>query len=236
MFEEEASVSPEQLPTIISFERWIEHVFDHPILDPQWWWRHDSYSEFWNEQSDSALTLSYLTRLFRDSNILADRYSRAQIDQGFNYLVSNSCSNHMFVLTNRELPLADRTSCILAIGDLYRDLFSKVYGNDIAHGSHGGGSEPNYACYMWWDMIPLYGGMDHPDLEAINDAVLTMFEGVLKLRSEACLESVLHGLGHWQMYCPREVDEIVGRFIRSRSDLSDSLRGYAELARVGHVQ
>ncbi len=225
----------EPLPADISYERWVEHVFDHPILDPQWWWRDDSHYEFWDEDADSVRTLSYLTRLFRNSGILADHYSRAQIDQGFNYLVSNSCSSYMYVLTNEELPIADRTTCISAIGDVYRDLFSKVYGNDIAHGSHGGGMEPNFICYMWWDIIPLYGGMELPDINAINSAVLQTFEHTLDLKSEACLESVLHGLGHWQMYCPLEVGRIVGRFLKGRSDISNALRRYAELARIGQV-
>jgi hypothetical protein len=88
---------------------------------------------------------------------------------------------------------------------------------------------------MWWDIIPIYGGMEHTDRDRINEAVLNVFEQVLKLRSESCLESVLHGLGHWHDYVPERTEPIVRRFL-GRTDLSPELRSYAELAATGSVQ
>jgi hypothetical protein len=88
---------------------------------------------------------------------------------------------------------------------------------------------------MWWDVIPLYGGMGHCDQEQINTAVLNIFEQVLKLKAESCLESVLHGLGHWHLYVPDRTESIVRRFL-ARTDISPELRNYAELAAVGGVQ
>jgi len=89
---------------------------------------------------------------------------------------------------------------------------------------------------MWWDAICLYGGMDHPDRDRINDAVLSVMEQTLTLKEEACLESALHGLGHWGQYTPEHVHQIIERFLVERFDISDRLRAYALQAMRGMVQ
>ena len=88
---------------------------------------------------------------------------------------------------------------------------------------------------MWWDVIPLYGGTEHPDRDRINAAVLHVFAETLKLKSEACLESVLHGLGHWRQYLPEQTEPMVRRFLATRQEISEALRRYAEKAAVGTV-
>jgi hypothetical protein len=225
------------LPDDISYEEWVRFVFDHPILDPSWWWQdpESGYRQEWNTEADRTRTLSYITRLFENPEGLIGRYSRAQIDQGLSYLVNNCCLSHMFVLSNAKLPWADRRRCFDGMIPLYTKLMAPIYGDDLGHNQYGPADRPSFACYMWWDVIPIYGGMEHTDRDRINDAVLNVFQQVLKLRSEACLESVLHGLGHWQHYVPQRTEPIVRRFL-GRTDLSPELRRYAELAATGSVQ
>jgi hypothetical protein len=225
-------------PDDVSFEAWVSHVFDHPVLDPQWWWQVSASArpQSWDEGADPARTLSYLTRLFRAPQILIPRFTRAQINQGLTYLFDPSCSDHMHVLAVASLPWPDRRACIESMTTLYADLIAPVYGDDLGHTEARSDPErPTYACYMLWDVISLYGGMDHADGPRINDAVLALFERVLKLRAESCLESVLHGLGHWHLYVPDRTEPIVRRFL-SRTDISPALRHYAEQAATGMVQ
>lgn len=227
-----------RLPNDIPFEDWITHIFDHPILDPQWWWQDpdSGFLQTWDEHANPARTLSYLARLFRDSGQLVSRFTRPHIDQGLAYIFSGSCSNHMHVLTATSLPWEDRRDCIDAMASLYSDLFAPVYGHDLGHTETSSDPDrPTFACYMLWDVISVYGGMDHADGPRINDAVLALFERVLKLRAESCLESVLHGLGHWHLYVPDRTEPIVRRFL-SRTDISPALRHYAEQAATGMVQ
>lgn len=228
-----------RLPDDISYEQWVEFVFDHPVLNPQWWWQEpeSGYLQEWNESADTARTLMFLTKLFEEPQGLISRFTRAQIDQGLNLLVSNACSNHMFALIDAKLPWADRCKCFDAMIPLYTKLMARVYENDLGHTQHAPSDpqRPTFACYMWWDVIPLYGDMDHSDRDRINDAVLHVFEQVLKLKAESCLESVLHGLGHWALYIPERTEPIVKRFLH-RTDISPALRRYAELAAVGGVQ
>jgi hypothetical protein len=228
-----------RLPDDLPYEEWVRFVFDHPVLDPHWWWQapESGYFQEWNESADTARTLSYVTQLFQSPEGLIERFNRRQIDQGINFLVSSSCSNHMCVLSDAKLPWADRRRCFDAMVPLYVKLMAPVYQDDLSHNEPGPGDpeRPTFGCYMWWDVIPLYGGMDHCDRDRINDAVLHVFGEVLKLKAESCLESVLHGLGHWQHYLPERTEPIVQRFL-SRTDISAQLRGYAERAAAGRVQ
>lgn len=226
-----------RLPDEIPFERWVQHVFDHPIVEPQWHFHDgDEFSEDWDSQANPARTLEFLTRLFRAPAFLIGTYTRAQIDQGLSYIVDSSCSNHMFAISDESLPLDDRCACILATSTLYSDLMVAVYGNDLGHlqRDKGDPDRPNFACYMWWDVIPLHGGLEYRD--RLNESVLQVFRETLILRSEACLESALHGCGHWQSYHPKQIESIVQYFLNSRDDISPELRRYAELAAIGHVQ
>lgn len=227
------------LPDDISYEEWVRYVFDHPVLDPRWWWQEPASGYFaeWDESADMARTLAFLTRLFQSPEGLIGRFSRAQIDQGLNFLVSLSCSDHMLALRESRLPWADRRACFDAMISLYAKLMAPVYQDDMCCSPRGprGPELPNYACYMWWDVIPLYGGMDHEDRDRITDAVLHVFEQVLTLKAESCLESVLHGLGHWHQFVPSRTEPIVRRFLE-RTDISPGLREYAEYAAVGGVQ
>lgn len=225
-----------RLPDDISFERWVEHVFDHPPLEQAWWW--DTDAEEWDYDANPARTLEYITRLFREPAILIAGRSRAQIDRGLTYLVDSACSDYMQVVKNTTLPVRDRCDAIDAIASLYEKLLAPVYGDDLGHTRRLGEthSEPNYVCYMFWDIICLYGGMDHCDNDALNESTLRVFERTLTLKSEACLESVLHGLGHWAMYKADRTEPIVRKFLAERNDLSPALRSYAEYAAEGRVQ
>ena len=164
----------------ISYEEWVRYVFDHPVLDPQWWWQD---LQQWNESADPARTLSFLTLLFEKPEGLLGRFTRAQIDQGLNFLVSNDCSNHMFVLSDANLPWANRRGCLEAMIPLYAKLMARVYQDHLGHNQHGPGDpeRPNDACYMWWDVIPLYG--------AWNIAIATESTKSCSTSSNKCLNS-----------------------------------------------
>ena len=225
-----------QLPDDLSFEDWVKHVFDHPILSPEWYFQTQDSAHYqsWNSDARPDLALEHMTRLFTSPAFLVDAYTPAQIDQGLGYLVSNSCSNHMFVLRNDGIPWARRRACFDAMVPLYAELMARVYGDLLGHTLTVNDENINYACYMWWDIIPLYGKMDPPKTDPLDEAVFHIFESVLQLKSEACLESVLHGIGHWHWQYPERTAMLVAEFLK-RTDISDTLREYAEAAATGCV-
>lgn len=239
MNHDDAESSPRRLPDDISFERWVEYVFNHPVLDRHWWFldEDDPLYEYWSELADPRRTLDYLTRLFSAPAFLIDRYSCAQIDEGLHFLVSNACSCHMSVMSDESLPWPARKRAIESKVTLYRDLMAPVYGDDLGHLDAVATPErPNFSCYMWWDVDSIWSDSDSPEDRRMRDTIFGVFEAVLALRSEACLESVLHGLGHWHLIAPERAEAIVRRFLHERHDISPALRAYAERAANGMVQ
>jgi hypothetical protein len=50
----------------VSFDQWVEAVFDHPIREPEWYWDND-FDEHWDSLGliDSS-AVEYMARLFQD--------------------------------------------------------------------------------------------------------------------------------------------------------------------------
>jgi hypothetical protein len=220
----------------MTYKEWTDFIFDHPAEADGWWWKEPEDDRMDFEDLFPQLALEYMTRLFEHPASLIDRFSHVQIDRGLAFLVSNSCSNYMFVITDADLPLADRVRCIAAMFPLYRDLMAPIYGNVLSAGSSTSDPlRPTFACYMWWDVIPLHGGMERPDIDEITEAVMEVFKQTLTLDAEAVLESALHGLGHWHLYVPSKTEPIVENFLIRRTEVSARLKGYAQAAARGDV-
>ncbi len=228
-----------RLPDDITFEQWVAYVFDHPVVDPSWWWQEpeSGYLQAWDDRADPARTLAFVTRLFERPEVLIGRFTRGQIDQGLGFLVSDSCSGHMSAFGDVRIPWAQRRKGIDAMITLYANLMAPVYGNDLGHTEVEpcGPEGATFGCYMLWDVSALGCCSAGEDSDRINDAVLHVAEEVLKFRAESCLESVLHGLGHWYFCVPERTEPIVREFLR-RTDISPELRRYAEAAAIGCVQ
>ena len=217
----------------LTFEEWLRHVFDHPVsdLNNAWYW--DIDRDWWEE--DSATTLEFMTRLFEHAAELLQPYSDAQLNQGLWFLASNACSSHMFALMNESLPWSARRRCILSIHQLYEQCFARRCSSHLSHIDEPGANPLNMVCYMWWDIIPLYGKPDDPAHSEMDEAILQVMESTLQLDSIACRESALHGLGHWQHAYPERVGQIIDRFSMRQPDLPEKLRTYMQNAYVGYV-
>jgi hypothetical protein len=84
---------------------------------------------------------------------------------------------------------------------------------------------------MWWEN---FNAGSPPD--ARFDWCIEVMEETLKLPSEACCESALHGLGHEEDKVPETVHRIIDKFLAERSSVSPELRAYAARAREGAIQ
>jgi hypothetical protein len=217
----------------LSFEDWLRFVFDHPVQPgmPEWYW--DMEADWWD--GPAPLTVSYLGRLFEEAGALLEPYSDVQANQGLWYLCSNSCSNHMLALLDPAVSEQERVGCIRSFRNLYRTCFLPRCTPHLSHLDEPGAGAINPVCYMWWDIIPLYGKPDEPERAELDREVLGVLEYALGLDSIACQESALHGLGHWAIYYPRPVKDIINPFLESHPLLPSDLHTYALSARSGHV-
>jgi hypothetical protein len=88
---------------------------------------------------------------------------------------------------------------------------------------------------MWWDLLPIVGEPDNPARKALDETVLSVMARILTLDNIACQEGALHGLGHWQMFYPEQVQAIIGDFLGTHIALRPELKAYARRAREGCV-
>ena len=217
----------------LSFEEWLTCVFDHPVeeIKNAWYW--DLDRDWWEE--DTAATVQYLTQAFENAGEIFKPYTDAQLNQGLWFLVDNSCSNHMFSLMNESVPWATRQRCIRSFHQLYEQCFARRCTPHLSHIDEPGAGPLNSVCYMWWDIIPLYGNPDDPARKEFDQTILQVMESTLQLESIPCRESALHGLGHWQHQYPERVGEIIDRFSMRFRDLPENLETYMKNAYVGYV-
>jgi hypothetical protein len=217
--------------THLSFEDWVYFVFDHPAEGPEW--HPDPEAPYWN--GPAALTAEYVIRLFEDPCSALIGFTDEELNKGLWYMISPGLGEHMFCLDEPALPIAMRVRCVRACESLFRKLFLPRCSPHLSHCDWHGAASLNSICYMWWDIMPVFGGPEPEDRRLLHAAALETMAVILRLDSIACQESALHGLGHWHSAFPEQVESMIDAFISTQADAPAALLTYARSARCGCV-
>jgi len=220
--------------TDLSYEQWIDHVFDHAVPFYEQPWYFDVDADWWDPRPEQAV--AYLTRLFESPEPLVEEFADDQIGQGLYYLVSNSGSGCCQCLTDFSVPIAARVVCIAAMRTLFAKLFESRCPRILSHLDEPGSNQLSSICYMWWDIVPL-GSVSKPGTpDPIDDACLNVMRETLKLSNPACQENALHGLGHWAHAYPEFTAASIDGYLAANPNLRPELVNYAKAARAGCIQ
>ena len=220
--------------TNLSFEEWIAFHFDHPVTEPAWYG--DIDNDYWDGPPD--LTVEYLTRTFQNAVTVLQPYTNAQLKQGLWWLVGGTDYFHCFF--DEATPWTLRERGLESIYNLFEQCFAlRCLPNHLSHLDRGQEGEPlNTVCYMWWDIIPIHGHPSAPlrsPKAKIDEVCLDVMAQILKLNSDACRESALHGLGHWSLYYENDTTGIIDHFLARERNLAPGLRRYAQQTRSGAI-
>lgn len=215
----------------ITFEEWLNYVFDHPVTDPAWYWDIDDDLD----DGPPATTVDYMTQLFENAASVLRPFSDAQVNQGLNYLVNSSCSSYVFALLDQDVAWPDRYRCIQSIYTLFESCLAVRCSEHLSHLDETGANPLNDVTYMWWDVIPICGEPDNKLRRKKDKPVLGVLQQILSLNSLACQESALHGLGHWHPEYPQQVNKIIDSFLAKHRRMRPELEQYAIDARRGYV-
>src|ERR1700748_2168828 len=104
-----------------SLPHWITHVFDHPVADPAWHWSLDA--ALWEDHPEKVV--GYIADTFEQSGERLARFSDAQLNQGFWYLVSAGGSDLMFSLVKPEVPLTIRLRALRSFVPLFEQVMAR---------------------------------------------------------------------------------------------------------------
>lgn len=212
------------------YQEWIRYVFDHPAIQPEWYWELDA-PYFKADPIDEAVLIDLTFR--RAARDLAP-FSDARVNQGLWYLTSPGCCDHMRALRSDVVPLDTRLSAIAAIGVLYRECFARRCSRTLSHLDERPCSELNAICYMFWDVTPINYLEGFPDRDALADACFAVLADTLSMDHLACQEAAIHGYGEMAVRFPGRVAVSLDRYLQD--DAIDSrLRAYATRARTGHI-
>jgi hypothetical protein len=225
------------LEAYLTYDEWIDAVFNHPVAEPAWYFTEIDNPELWNlYYHHPAIALQYMTRVFKEINKLPTRYSDGQIADGLDYLVNPACSNHVGVIidANDAVSFEDQLHCIKSIYSVYEQLFSTRCSTQLsATNKDGTNRKLNIVCFMWWDTFPTYGGEDKVLVEKMESAIHDVIVRISTLDSEACKKAALHGLNEWHFKYPQKVNTLVKEFLARNPQISPELKDYAEKASWG---
>jgi hypothetical protein len=215
----------------LSLPNWIAHVFDHPVTEPEWYWSHDAPE--WHDGPEHIASL--IADTFEQSAELLSRFSDAQLNQAFWFLVSGSGSDFMFALADSAVPLATRLRALRSFVPLFEQVMAARCTPHLSHLDEQPADPLNSACYMWWDILPIHGKPEEPDRTEFDAEVLRVLSRLLSIPHDACRESALHGVSEWQFYYP-SAETIVDDWLAQTPGLRPQLLSYAQRAKVGMVQ
>ena len=137
-----------------------------------------------------------------------------------------------------SVPWPDRERCVRAIVCLFKSLFAVRCAPQLSHliPPEPGLGLINTVCYMWWERFPLVmGEPQHPDQDLLDETLFDVMRQTLEIPHDACRESALHGLGHWCLHNPQQVETVIDAFLVRNRDLRPELQRYAIKARAGYV-
>lgn len=213
-----------------AFDGWIDCLFGRPgEYPPSFAGVDDEYPLL-----EPETALEYVTRLFSDAGGILAKFDDAQVNQGLWELVGASGDLHPLLFD--KLPWPDRERGILSISVVYGSLFLPRCSPHLSHLDDSGASPLNSICYMWWDVFPTWGQPNEVELADRDATLLKVMDRALGLDSVACMESALHGLGHWHMHYPAETARIIERFLEREAELGPEILAYARSAEAGCVQ
>jgi hypothetical protein len=209
---------------------WVRYVFDHPVTEIAWHFETDE--PLLHLPPERAAEL--IADMFERGAELLQPFTDAQLNQGFWFLVSSGSSGYMFCLTDASVPWPVRRRALHAFVQLFRDVMAARCTPSLSHRDEPAAAL-NSACYMWWDLLPLYGSWEEgrPPRPIDAEALVVLAE-LLEIPHDAVRESALHGLGHLALFHP-EATPVIDAFIERSPDLRPELLAYARQARTGCI-
>ena len=209
-------------PEAAIYDSWIKHVFDRPENEAKRWYFECDDVEF---RATPEMLLRLLHHTFTRCGQDLSGFSDEQLAASFNFIFFTVASDIATCFWAKALPQAERDNTVLAIKQLYNDCFMPRCSQTLAHLNQPG-TALNGFCYLLWDESPLGN---------YNATVTEVMRHALTLPNIACVESGLHGLGHYCGQNPLVVNKIIDRYLSLGFHVSAELRQYAAYARTGIV-
>jgi hypothetical protein len=213
----------------IEYSYFENYLFNRKVGGDKWFLD----PEFCEENFDAIDVVKNAGKVFQHIGNIAAKYTNDQVCDGLEYLITPFVSSACYAFFNDSIDFDLKVNTIRNMAKVFEDFFEHVCEKITCHNSRDSAPKSNHLCYMWWEIFPRHGIPAKASLNELDQEVLLILDRLLTLSNVACIESALHGLGHWYAGYPEKVEET----IRTRfNDIPANLKGYAEQVMVGKVQ
>ncbi|KAF0177128.1 MAG: hypothetical protein FD161_2626 [Limisphaerales bacterium] len=220
-----------------SFDEWLTYLFDRPECEygGHWSFGRPDDEPVWDAPRE--VSAEFIARTYEDPKFWMGRFTNAQIAAGLEYTWNPSYSDVGFAIRDEPTPMPLRLRAVRALVPLYQNCFQSRCDAGLSHLSERLDNPMNGACYMYWDVSPFVAQPEKPEPRLVDQECLKVMEVTLQIDHDACRESALHGLGHWQSDYPARVASLIEQGLKHKgAHLRPELLRYAAAAVRGDVQ
>lgn len=215
------------------YQEWLEFHFGRHCEDA--WDLEWEFSA--TPQELAALVTCTFVNCGRDLAQLSD----LALAVGLKVILDIHHSDIAHTLASEKLDSAQHLGVIRSLRWLYKDCLAIRSPPVLGHLSESADSPLEYITFMLWDVSPLDRLIAIRDPSSGASALVDTLSAVLceRPRNPACMESILHGLGHMVLSFPSYRDEIhaaIDKFLSTVPIERKELISYAAAARTGHIR
>jgi hypothetical protein len=198
-----------------SYDEFVSFIFDREIRV-----RDGAYHPWYFDVAvvfDARRVCEFYTRLFRRPEFLLDKYSKAQLEEGFWAIHGDAfdcCAQR--IIWDTDVLFASRCECVRSMSDLFKRLFAL---------------EPlETAVIMWWDSLCYDWQCGNRDRQrggedrSLQDVMFEVLADLLQNDSEICQDAALHGVGH--LHHPA-TQQLIEDYLMQRPSLTKERQQYA---------
>jgi hypothetical protein len=211
----------------MNYEQWRDELFNHPVdSDPTSLNHSDDFYDLYDLLPLKAF--EFVDRVLVDPEV-HKLYSRQQLGIGLHTLFHYLCGGLPELYTtavNEER----RIQGISHLIHLYTHYFERYCTAAVTQLDDKTDDPMAFICYMFWDIFVLYPGNASPRMQS---AAIQVMQTVLKTDNQQCLESAIHGLGHWT-----DVPEAVTTlqtWLKNPTTTNAAILNYARAAMTGKI-
>lgn len=226
------------------FDEWLECYFaPYDNVDSPW----DRFpiggdEDFPDFSGTDAELVELFTYTMLTSGTELAKFSDHQVGNGLKVIFDDCFSNIARTVVNAAVSIDQRILAIQSLMPLYKDCLTPRAPQIIGNLSEKGNCPPlSYICYMLWDVTALTSKISVVEPSTKKSVLIETLCQVLCLpkANPACIESILHGLGHLAFSHPKyreEVQAAIDYFLNNHPIGRPELRQYALYAKMGRVQ
>lgn len=213
--------------SFISFEDWVEWMFDRRGTD--WVWEEEFEWQPWLQ--NRRLVAEHAIRLHNNPVPVLSRFSNEQAGDGL-WILYSSATEYCMFSESCKLPTELYHLLIMSLVPLLRQLLPER----LPLSDESESDRIACAVYMFWDIAPIWPDRSTDSDKAELDVCLDEMRQALMIPHPAAHKHALHGLGHFCLYARERTTPIIDDWLKTNPRILPSIREYALLARVGGVQ